>query len=205
MDPAATEALDKKIMGRCIELAKTAVSHGEFPYASVIAKDGEIIAEATNRVRRDKDVTRHAELLALSEAQKTLGRKTLRNCALYTTVEPCPMCSFPIRETRISRVIYSIRSPLMGGFSRWNVLGDPEISNVMPEAFGDPVEVVGGVLLREAQKVWRNANPIVWAVIKHRGCFAEPTTEGPWLVNAAPKKTGFFRNLFGRNFFSLHR
>jgi tRNA(adenine34) deaminase len=204
MDPSATEALDRKIMGRCIELAKLAATYGEFPYASVIAKNGEIVAEATNRVSRDKDVTRHAELIALSEAQKTLGSKTLRNCTLYTTVEPCPMCSFPIRETRIGRVVYSIRSPLMGGFSKWNVLGDAEISNVMPEAFGEPVEVVGGVLLREAQQVWRHSNPIVWAVIKHRGCFAEPAEEGPWLVNSAPK-TGFFRNLLNRTFFALHK
>jgi tRNA(adenine34) deaminase len=203
MDPSATEALDKKFMGRCIELAKAATTFGEFPYASVITRNGEIVAEATNRVTRDKDVTRHAELLALSAAQKALGKKTLSNCTLYSTVEPCPMCSFPIRETRIARVVYSIRSPLMGGFSKWNVLGDGEISNVMPEAFGQPAEVVGGVMLREAQEVWRNSNPIIWAVIKHRGCFAEQPTDGPWQVNA-PTKMGFFRNLLNRAL-SLHK
>ena len=52
------------------------------------------------------------------------------------------MCSFPIREARISRVVFAIKSPIMGGFSRWNVLRDAELSNTMPEAFAEPPEVV---------------------------------------------------------------
>jgi tRNA(Arg) A34 adenosine deaminase TadA len=77
--------------------------------------------ETTNRVFRDGDVARHAELVALSETQKLLGRTSLTDCALYSVVEPCLMCSFCIRETGIRRVVYSIGSPLMGGWSKWNV------------------------------------------------------------------------------------
>ena len=133
-------------MQRCIELSQLATREGEFPFACVIARDGTIVTEATNRVMRDGDVTRHAELVAISQAQKALGTRDLSGCTLYTNVEPCVMCSFPIRETRISRVVYSIGSPLMGGDSRWDLLGDPEISNVMPEAFGEAPEVVRGFL-----------------------------------------------------------
>jgi len=144
---------------------------GELPFAAVVCRDGVIIAEATNQVSRDGDVTRHAEIVAVSRAQQAIGNTDLRDCTLYSTVEPCPMCSFPIRETRISRVVYAISSPMMGGASRWNVLSDDHISNRMPEAFGPPPEVVTGVLSKEAASVWRKWNPVVWGVIRLRGVF----------------------------------
>src|SRR6266576_2368287 len=153
-------------------LSPAATRQGEFPFACVIARNGQVIAEATNRVARDRDITRHAELLAISEAQRAIGKTKLRNCTLYTNVEPCPMCSFPIREARISRVVFGIKSPVMGGFSRWNVLRDCELSNVMPEAFSEPPEVVAGFLAHEAERVWIEWNPLIWKIIKHRGCFA---------------------------------
>jgi len=163
---------DTEMMRRCIRLsAAAAAEYGEFPFASLICKDGNIVAEATNRVARDADVTRHAELLAISEAQKNLGSKDLSGCSIYSNVEPCAMCAFPVRETRIGRVIYSISSPMMGGLSKWNVLRDNEISSAMPEAFGPLPEVIAGLLQREAEMVWRKWNPLIWGVIKYRGCF----------------------------------
>ena len=163
---------DAAMMARCIELSKTALCYGEFPFACVICKDGEVVAETTNRVVRDADITRHAELLAVSEAQKVLGRGNLSGCTLYSTVEPCPMCSFPIRESRISRVVFSIRSPLMGGHSRWNVLEDDVLSKRMPEAFGAAPEVIPGLLHKEAARVWRAWNPVIWGVIRLRRVFS---------------------------------
>ena len=60
MDRPAIEAIDTAMMQRCIALSKTATTEGEFPFACVIARDGEVIVETTNRVARDGDVTRHA-------------------------------------------------------------------------------------------------------------------------------------------------
>src|SRR2546430_17582064 len=98
-------------------------------------------------------------------AQKVLGTKDLSGCTLYTTVEPCAMCSFPIRETRISRVVYAIGSPLMGGDSKWDVLGDTDMSREMPEAFGEAPEVVRGLMRREAANVWRELNPLIRGLV----------------------------------------
>src|ERR1041384_5729035 len=156
LDRTTTEAIDAAMMARCIELSKTAKQVGEFPFACVIAKDGEVVVETLNRVARDDDVTRHAEIVAIGMAQKALGTKDLSGCTLYTNVEPCAMCSFPMRETRISRVVYSIGSRLMGGDSKWDILADPELSRVMPEAFGEAPEVVRGYMRRDAEKAWRN-------------------------------------------------
>jgi tRNA(adenine34) deaminase len=163
---------DRAMMRECIELSRRAASEGELPFGCVIERDGKVLVATTNRVFRDTDATRHAELLAISEAQRLLGRRNLRGCTLYTTVEPCPMCSWPIRETAISRVVFAIASPLMGGFSRWNVLGDKAVCDALPEVFRNSPEVVSGVLAREAEQVWRDWSLLIWTILKRRGCFA---------------------------------
>lgn len=186
--------LDAQMMRRCIRLSALAAERGEFPFASIVCDGQQIIAEATNQVARDGDVTRHAELLAISEAQKMLRRKDLSACAIYSNIEPCAMCSFPIRETRMQRVIFAISSPYMGGFSKWNVLRDNELSRVMPEAFGATPEVIAGLLADEAEAVWKKWNPLVWAVIKHRGCFSsEPDRHAH--MPAGPNPHGLMRRL----------
>jgi tRNA(adenine34) deaminase len=187
-DPTAIDAM---MMARCIRLSATAIARGEFPFAAVVAEGDRVVAETTNAVVRSADVTRHAELIAVSEAQKVLGRTDLSACTLYSTVEPCPMCSFPIRETRIGRVVFAISSPKMGGYSRWNVLRDGEISKAMPEAFGPVPEVIVGLSRREAEKVWWTWNPLIWWVIKQRGCFGPHTgVEPPERLPAIPARRG---------------
>jgi tRNA(adenine34) deaminase len=97
-----------------------------------------------------------------------LGTKDLSSCTIYINVEPCAMCSFCIRETGIRRVVYAIPSPIMGGYSKWNILGDLDISNTLPEIFRDPPEIVSGLMEAEAEQVWREWHPIDWAVLRHR-------------------------------------
>ena len=92
------EKVDIAMMARCVELSRIAVGKGEYPFGTVIALDGQIVAEAINHTVRDCDVTRHAEVIALSQAQKAIGRDQLRHYTLYTNIEPCAMCSYCIRE-----------------------------------------------------------------------------------------------------------
>ena len=167
MRPIA-DACDIRMLTRCIELSRHATSRGENPFACVICQKDQIVAEATTRTRRDADVTRHAEIIAISEAQKRLGTTKLSSCTIYSNVEPCAMCSFGIRETGISRVVYCIPSPIMGGLSKWNILGDSDISNVLPEVFHKPPEIVSGLMETEAEQVWREWHPIDWAILRHR-------------------------------------
>jgi tRNA(adenine34) deaminase len=162
------------MMARCIELSRIAVSKGEYPFGTVIALDGQIVAEATNRTVRENDVTRHAEVIALSEAQKAIGRERLARYTLYSNVEPCAMCSYCIREAQVGRVVYALRSPVMGGLSKWNILRDDGMSDRLPQIFGAVPEVVSGILLHEAQQAWREWNPLAWQMIKLRGLLTEP-------------------------------
>jgi tRNA(adenine34) deaminase len=139
--------------------------------------DGRVVAEAINRNIRDDDVTRHAEVIALSRVQKAISREQLRRCTLYTNVKPCAMCYYCIREAWVGRVVYAIESPAMGGLSKWNILRDDGISDI-PQIFGAVPEAVSGVLLHQAQQVWRDWNPLAWQMIKLRGLLTEPSTNG---------------------------
>jgi tRNA(adenine34) deaminase len=184
--------LDRTMMERCITLAHASSRQGELPFAAVICKDGVVIAEATNRVAREGDVTRHAELLAVSDAQRRLKSKRLKGCTLYSVVEPCPMCAFPIRETGISRVVFALRSPVMGGLTRWNILEDPQLARTMPVFFSRPPEVVSGLLAHDADAAWREWRPVLWALIKMRGCFSSED-EKPHKVTSCDTRSGTLR------------
>jgi tRNA(adenine34) deaminase len=190
--------VDAEMMERCIRLSGCAVDNGELPFAALICIGERVVVETTNQVFHDGDVTRHAELIAVSEAQKILGRKDLADCTLYTNVEPCPMCSFAIRETGISRVVFAIRSPMMGGLSKWNVLRDHGLSETLPEVFGSVPEVVAGLLQPEAEKIWWKWNPLFWTVMKYRGYLGGNGQDGSELLHAIPERRGLLRRFFAR-------
>jgi tRNA(adenine34) deaminase len=177
---------DLQMMERCLELAQRGADKGELPFGALIVSRGQVVAEATNCVTSEGDVTRHAELVALSEAQKILKRKRLQDCTLYTIVEPCPMCSFPTREARIGRVVFALSSPVMGGYSKWDVLKDDELSRKLPEVFGPPPEVISGLLSAQAEQVWSRWHPLAWHFMKRRGCIG-PLADPPERHAAAPR------------------
>ena len=164
------DAIDQVMMARCIELSKVGAAAGELPIGSVVARRGQIIAEATNEIMRAVDESRHAEIIAVARSRRLLGDEELSNCTLYSTVEPCPMCSFCIRAAGIGRVVFALGSPLLGGLSRWNILGDDQF----PLLFGPVPEVVPGILADEAQKVWIGLKPIVGRAIWLLGFLSKP-------------------------------
>ena len=137
-----SNAHDKAMMRRCFALARDAVARSELPFSCIVAIGREEVSASTNQVRQDGDVTRHAEVVALVEAQKRLGRTSLEDCTLYTNVEPCALCSYAIREARIGKVVYGLSSPLMGGVTRWNILADERLSDKLPEVFAPPPVIV---------------------------------------------------------------
>ena len=96
----------KELMMRAIELSKESVLKGGGPFGAVIAKDGEIVAEGSNRVTIDNDPTAHGEVTAIRAATKKLGTFDLKGCEIYTSCEPCPMCLGAIYWARISRIFY---------------------------------------------------------------------------------------------------
>lgn len=128
MEPHAT------FMRRCIELAELARQTGDFPVGALIVRDSRVISEATEAVRANCDITSHAETLAIRHACSILRSIDLSGCILYTTAEPCWMCSYAVRQTRIRQLVVGTTVPYVGGISsKYPLLTDSEI-NCWPPA-----------------------------------------------------------------------
>ena len=137
---------DKKYIRRCIALSKKSYERGAGPFASLIVKDDKILAESINGA--SKDITAHAEIIVMRKARK-LRNSDLADCTLYTNCEPCPMCSFMIREFKVGRVVFALHSPFMGGYSKWKILEDKDLSEIKPY-FGGVPKIRSGVCEKEA-------------------------------------------------------
>jgi tRNA(Arg) A34 adenosine deaminase TadA len=95
-------------MARAIQLAIEGVQSGRGgPFGAVIVRDGQIIAEGSNAVTSTNDPTAHAEILAIRRACERLGVFELKDCELYTSCEPCPMCLGAIYWARLTRIYFA--------------------------------------------------------------------------------------------------
>ena len=133
-------------MEDALEAAVVAASMGEVPVGAVVVHAGKIIAAAGNRVERDRDPSAHAELLAIRAAAQVLGSKWLKDCDLYVTLEPCPMCAGASSLARLRRLYYGAADPKSGGVDHG------------PRVFSQPTchhapEVIAGVEERRCGEV----------------------------------------------------
>ena len=94
-------------MLRAIALSIESVKADGGPFGSVIVKDNKIISEGFNKVTSTNDPTAHGEIVAIRNACKNLNNFDLKNCDLYTSCEPCPMCLSAIYWSRIDKVYYA--------------------------------------------------------------------------------------------------
>jgi len=144
---------DNFYIKKCIALAEMSIKKGEAPFGSLIIRNGKIIVASTNANEKNHDITCHAEIMAMRKAQKKLMSKDLIGCEIYSNCEPCPMCSFMMRELHFKKVVFGVRSPNMGGQTKWNILQDKGLSQIKP-FFSDEPEVIGGILEKECKDTY---------------------------------------------------
>ncbi len=108
---------DKYYMQRCEALAGEAAAKGNPPVGAIITKDDEIISEAAEAGKSKNDITCHAELEAIRIAVKRMNTNDLSGCVMYSTHEPCIMCSYAIRFHKIKKVVYQNAVKYLGGVS----------------------------------------------------------------------------------------
>jgi tRNA(adenine34) deaminase len=132
-------------MAKCIELAEKARLNGDSPVGSIIVRDGQIIASGIEGGKTHSDITFHAEIEVIRQAASILKSQDLSNCIMYTTHEPCIMCSYVIRHTRINTIFIGITTGAIGGFSsQYKILLDESI-----KTWGPPPTLITGVLEKE--------------------------------------------------------
>jgi tRNA(Arg) A34 adenosine deaminase TadA len=135
---------------RSLELAQQAVESGNHPFGALLVHDGKVLLEAENTVNTDHDCTRHAELNLVSQASQRFDLDTLKQCTLYTSTEPCAMCSGSIYWAYIPTVVYACSAKTLAEIAGGNLLLACE------EVFARgqrPVEVIGSVLEAESVKI----------------------------------------------------
>ena len=105
---------DEVWMRFALQEARLAAAEGEIPVGAVLVRDGQEICRAHNLRENQHDPTAHAEILCMRRGAEKLGTWRLRGCTLYVTLEPCPMCSGAIINSRLKRVVYGARDPKAG-------------------------------------------------------------------------------------------
>lgn len=101
-------------MKEALKEAHKALEKDEVPIGAVIVCNGRIIARAHNLTEMLNDPTAHAEMQAITMATSYMGGKYLKDCTLYVTMEPCPMCAAALGWAQISKVVYGASDPKRG-------------------------------------------------------------------------------------------
>jgi tRNA(adenine34) deaminase len=129
--------MDERYMREALREARRAAEEDEVPIGAVIVCKGRIIGKGYNMTERLNDPTAHAEMIAITAATEAMGGKYLNECALYVTVEPCPMCAGALAWAQIGKVVYGASDPKRG-FSMFS-----------PSLMHPKTEVVSGILSEE--------------------------------------------------------
>ena len=143
-----TGAQMEDAMKEALALAREAAAEGEIPVGCVIlGPEGQTVGRGRNRRERGHDATAHAEMEAIREACRTLGRWRLHDCALFVTLEPCPMCAGAILNARIPTVVYGAREAKSGSLG--------SVIDLFFEPYGFQPRVYGGVLAEDCARLLR--------------------------------------------------
>jgi len=135
--------IHENYMRIALDEANKALGLGEVPVGACIVREGQVIAKAGNRREADNDPTAHAELLAIKEASKVLGKWRLSDCILYVSLEPCSMCAGAIVQARLGSLVFGAFDDKAGACgSLYDIPRDFRLNHF--------VEVIPGILEQEA-------------------------------------------------------
>lgn len=134
---------DAELMRAAIRKAEEGIAAGNTPFGACIAKDGEVVSCAHNRVWETLDSTAHAEIVAIRDACHHLGAIDLSGCTIFSTTEPCPMCFSAAHWARIGRIVFGSRIEDARRFG----FNELRVSNLdMKRLGGSPISVTANFL-----------------------------------------------------------
>ncbi|MBO4341765.1 MAG: nucleoside deaminase [Clostridia bacterium] len=136
---------DKDFMLIALEQAALSAAETEVPVGAVITRNGEVVSTGRNRRETGKNALAHAEIEAIDKACKALGGWRLWECEMYVTLEPCPMCTGAIINSRIRRLVYGAADPKSGSCG--------SVINLFDLPYNHKPEVVSGFMQEECSAV----------------------------------------------------
>ena len=139
-----------ELMRRALGLAATASATDDVPVAAVVVDaDGTVVGTGVNAREGEGDPTAHAEIVALRDAARSVGRWRLEGCTLVVTLEPCTMCAGAIVQSRVARLVFGAFDDKAGAVgSLWDVVRDRRL-NHRPEVVSGVLAAESAALLRE--------------------------------------------------------
>ena len=132
-------------MKKALELAQIAFEEDEVPIGAVVVRNGEIVGIGYNKRDSQKNAMLHAETIAIYNACERLGGWRLWECDLYVTVEPCPMCTGAIINSRIRNLYFGAKNPKAGACG--------SIINLFDYPFNHKPNIVTGIMEDECKKI----------------------------------------------------
>jgi len=134
-------------MAEALAEARTAGGEGEVPIGAVVVHEGLIVGRGRNARERTLDPTGHAEVLALQEASRTLGRWRLSGATLYATLEPCAMCAGALVNARVDRLVFAVHDPKAGAAGTlFDIVRDARLNHRLEVASGILADECGALL-----------------------------------------------------------
>jgi len=142
-------------MNFALKEADIALQRKEVPVGAVIVQNGILIGKGSNQIEMLQDPTAHAEMIALTAAASHLGNRRLEKCAMYVTLEPCPMCAGAIVLSRIPLLIFGAYDPKAGACSSLYTITNDSRLNHRVHTLGGILEEKCGSILKEFFKLNR--------------------------------------------------
>ena len=148
---------DRRWMKIALQEAERAFDEQEVPVGAVVVHNGRVVGRGHNMVEQLKDPTAHAEMIAITAACETLGEKYLDECAMYVTLEPCPMCAGAIVWAKVKRLVFGAFDEKAGSSgSLYNITGDRRLNHYVDVISGVESERAIGLL----QDFFRQRRPV---------------------------------------------
>ena len=137
---------ETELMKRALELARLSMGNGNEPFGAILVKNGEIVKEGTNEIHSNMDPTNHAELGLIRDFCRESGVTDLSEYTLYTSCEPCCMCSGAMVWSSLGKMRYSVSHDELADIAGSNIMiGSQEVFQKSPNS----PEVIGHLLNEE--------------------------------------------------------
>ena len=199
MDRTSTDitidAIDHAMMERCIALAMRAMDHGEYPYAAVISRNGEVVCELINSARHDHDASHHAEVVAMSEALRRLNRVSSKTSPFMQmrSLARCAVTLCAKHASAVSCLACRRRSLVESHAGTFLPIQSCQIS-CLKSSRRHPRLCLASCVSRSSSAIASRA-PLAWEVIRARNIFGGPLPAEA-LTRALPQPSRGFRQQF---------